>query len=398
MTKKKVKKVKKIKKGTSKSRPLQSPLMDELNLVAEGVSGFKTMDEAAESVIVPTIFTSFNRAMQVGGAPTGCIWLLHGPWGSGKTALSVAMIRSFQEQGHLTAFIDAELTAETKRWIPALGVETGACLYYEPETYEQTAEAIAKTLTNFREGKASGNIHPDRCFCMVLDSINKLVPKKELEKLGKVGKAYPLRAIMNSSMLNFLTPIVQKENITFIVLAQESVKIDAGQFEKKYRVKGGEQMWFDSTICIRVLGAQELKLGKKKEGVKIDNRPVIGHKHPYVVEKNKIGIAKDRGTFFTSTGRGEVEVGFDLVREVHAESIKRKFFSKEGAWYEHELLDDITEMSNGGQVPVKKGKVNGQDALLHVMRYGVMDDGTSLLDKVQTQLNHDIMERLTDDE
>jgi RecA/RadA recombinase len=390
---KKVKKVKKVKKGRpEKSGLLTSSVMDELALVSKGISGWKTMDEASQSVVVPTIFPSFNRAMQVGGAPTGCIWLLHGPWGSGKTALSVGMIKSFQEHNHLTAFVDAELAAETKRWIPALGVETGACLYYEPETYEETADSIAKTLNNFRKGKKEGKIHPDRCFCMVVDSINKLVPEDELKKLGKVGKGYPLRAIMNSSMLNFLTPIVHKEYITFIILAQESIKIDAKQFEKKYKVKGGEQMWFDSTICIRVLGAREVKIGEGD-----DDKYIIGHRHPYVIEKNKVGIAKDMGAFFTSTGRGEIPMGFDFARGVAEEALKRNFFKKKGSWFGHSLLDDVEAMSDGGTVPIKDGRVNGKAALRRIMQYGIMDDETLLIDKIRCLLDDEIREQLADE-
>lgn len=327
--KKKIKKGKKLKIVKSKGLGFDYPdISSELSLISEKIPELVMMEDTLPTIFVPTIFTSFNRAIQTGGAPTGCLWLVYGPWGEGKTAFVIGLIMSFLRMGYPAAYIDAEHAADTQVWFKALG---GAgllknCYYNRPKSYEQTVETVFKAIKNFTKAKEDGKIRKDSCFIIVLDSINKLVPENELAEMLKIGKAYPIRALFNSMFTDKLTPAVGGEaNIAFVMIAQEREKLDAGKFERGTKVKGGQAIKFDSSVMVRISKGKAIKVGPAK-GEKI----TIANTHRIVVEKNKVGICYGKGAFYTATGQGAISLGFDLAREVVEESIKRGVLKKQG--------------------------------------------------------------------
>ena len=308
-------------------------LSDELSIICDKINDFTTMDVQQSHLIVPTIFTSFNRAIQIGGAPTGCLWLVYGPWGQGKTAFTLGMIISFLISGNPALFIDAEHAADTQNWFKALGGSglLRNCLYYKPKSYEDTVERVFTAINNFNNAKLEGKIAPDKCFIIVLDSINKLVPENELADLLKIGKGYPIRALFNSLFTDKLTPVVGSSNVAFVMIAQEREKLDAQVFERASRVKGGEAIKFDSSVMVRVTRGESIK--EQKGTGKSAKKFVTGYKHNAVIEKNKVGPCFEHFNFFTSNGKGSVPLGFDTAREVTEEGILRKVIAKSGTSY-----------------------------------------------------------------
>ena len=57
---------------------------------------------------IPTGSFSLDEALGVGGVPRGRIIEIFGPESSGKTTLSLHIIREAQKKGGLCAFVDAE--------------------------------------------------------------------------------------------------------------------------------------------------------------------------------------------------------------------------------------------------------------------------------------------------
>jgi len=304
-------------------------LSNELGIIAEKIPDLSTMEYTTPHIFVPTIFTSFNRAIQTGGAPTGCLWLVYGPFGEGKTAFTIGMIVSFLRLGFPAMYVDAEFAADTQRWFRALGGDglLKNCLYERPQSYESAVERIFKAINNFNAAKTAGKISPDACFIIVLDSINKLVPKGEMEeimKAAKIGRTFPIRPLFNSLFADKLTPTVGASNVAFVMIAQERDKIDATQFERTSKVKGGKAIQYDSSVMVRVTRGKKITVGSNEKKIH------IGNLHRFVVEKNKIGICFERGEFFTSTGKGDAPLGFDLPREIIEEGLKRKIVKKKG--------------------------------------------------------------------
>lgn len=276
--------------------------------VLVGKSGLTTLDAKPDTIIVPTIHPGLNRALHVAGVPASCMAVLHGPSRGGKTALLLALIRSFQINGHMAAMVDAEFSLE-KLFASQLGVDNRQLIYRTPETFEETTAVVEELITNFKKGRAAGTIDPNRCLIIGVDSINKLVPKDEMEKLRVEGKQFPLRALLTTLWFDKLTPAIGNLPILFAAIAHEKVKMDAGSFGKKYRVKGGETLIYDSTIAFRVTMVKTLNTSKG--GKKIP----IGKVHKVSVEKSKVGISQEIFNFVMSNGKGLVPIGFDHARE-----------------------------------------------------------------------------------
>lgn len=282
--------------------------------VLVGKTGAGTLSEKPNTVIVPTILPGQNRATRVGGLPVGCMAVFHGPSKGGKTALALADIRTFQLHGHFAAYIDAEFSLE-KLFATQLGIDNDQLIYRTPETFEETTALIADLIDNFKKGREFGKIHPDRCFIIVVDSINKLVPADELKELEKTGKGFPIRALMTTRWLDKLTPIIGNLPILFCSIAHEKIRMDAGNFQKKTRVKGGESLIYDSTLAFRVKMEKVIKTQVKVKGSGKKRGVPIGQVHRVVVEKSKVGIAFETFNFVVSNGKGSVPIGFDHARE-----------------------------------------------------------------------------------
>ena len=212
----------------------QKSLASQLKDIAKGVEGLTTMSDALEITrYVPTVFTSFNRAVVLGGAPLGCIWTVHGEYGGGKSSFCVGLITSFAEQGHLAAYIDCECAAN-KKWFTDLGADPDSFLFKQPDTFEETVDMIDKLIANFDAGRKDGSIPPDKGMIIVIDSVNKMTPKDELKRFQKEG-ADALekglarhRGLLLQSWLDRMTPIIGKRDIALVCIAQER-KVKPGE-------------------------------------------------------------------------------------------------------------------------------------------------------------------------
>lgn len=296
----------------------------------------RRMSEVEAFRSVPTILRSFNRATTVGGAPLSCVWLIHGPSMGGKTAFVCALIRSFQRIGGLTAFIDAELAADTGKWFRQLGVDGTQCHYIgrtgskgkksKPLTYEEIVEEVSGLIDWYQAGKAEGTIPAGTPFLITVDSLSKMVPKKTLEKLSKEGGSAVgsgvgrLQAALNAAWLISLGPRVGDDDIIFAAIAHEYEEAGGkkgGGWAPAYKVRGGNAPIFDSMMQLRVTFAGQVK------DLSADGSPMVGKRHRVRVLKNKHGPAFAEATFYTSNGAGVCSMGFDRPREILHEAITR---------------------------------------------------------------------------
>lgn len=326
------------KSSTTKNETSQNDL---LKLIAGDIKQSITMDQKEEINFIRSRMASYNRASILGGFPTGVIYEIKGPNAGGKTALGVEILASAQEAGHLTVFHDHERAANDKVWLTALGLDLSNCLYRGTTkdgpvlTLEDSAEEINNTIISFNENVKKGNIPKDKLLYILFDSVAAACPKDKLKKGAKVGDAnFGLTARLMSDWLQTLEALVGGSNVAVIFINQERVNVGAKPWESKTKSFGGEALQFYATMRIRVQQAGQIK--EKVNGDEI----VVGRKHRFTIEKNKLGYPQQVGMFYTSNGLGESPLGFDDIRSTFDEAINQGIISKNsGSTYECQYFE-----------------------------------------------------------
>jgi recombination protein RecA len=296
------------------------------------------MEESLEITrYVPTIFPSFNRAIVLKGAPLGCVWTVHGEYAGGKSTMTIGLLKSFIEGGHLGALIDAE-HATSKTWLLQLGIDPSSFLYYRPDTMEDATDMIDSLVANFDEGRKDGTIPKDKGMIIILDSINKLTPKSEWERFKKEGSdaldkgLARYRGLLLQSWYDHMTPIIGKRDIALVCIAQEREIQTKNIYDPSFKVKGCQGALFDSFVQLRVLKGEKLWL--EKGSGKVKKKILVGMGHRFIVFKNKVGFPNETGTFFTSNGKGFIPIGFNHAKTAIDEAIMRGgIIEQNGGWY-----------------------------------------------------------------
>src|SRR3989339_767841 len=90
---------------------------------------------------IPTGSLALDIALGVGGLPRGRITEIFGPEASGKTTLSLHVIREAQRLGGTAAFIDAEHALDPSRAV-TIGVDLDNLLVSQPDNGEQALEIV----------------------------------------------------------------------------------------------------------------------------------------------------------------------------------------------------------------------------------------------------------------
>lgn len=316
--------------GTSR----RNILVNHLKNIAKDVPSVETFDETPDvSPYVQTLFPSFNMAVQLGGAPLRCIWLIHGPTEEGKSTFCAGLISAFQQQGHLTAYFDLEHGVLNKLWFSQLGVDPELLIFEQPDFGEDMVNRIDALITKYDELKESD---PDLAMAIVIDSLSKITPKKEFETFIKLGAEAMdkglarFRALFVQTWLDHMTPIIGKRDIALICIGQERMKQDAKLWEKEYRIKGCQGSAYDASVRARIQFGPLITIGEEKK------KKVIGRKHDFYVFKNRVGYANERGAFYTSNGKGNLPIGFDYPREIIDVAIPMGIIQQAGAWYAYE--------------------------------------------------------------
>jgi hypothetical protein len=306
-------------------------ISEALSVVMKGSSAIPLVKKE-ESLLVPTCLPGLNRALRIGGMPMSSICAVHGASKSGKTALCLALARSFQLQSHIVVFIDAEHSLD-RSFAANCGVDLNQLQYLGPRTFEQATKEVEGIINNFEVARKKRKIGKDVCLLLVVDSLNKLCPEDELKEISKVGKAFPLRALMSTTWLDRLTPIVGSLPILFVGLAHEKTVMDAKPFQQQYRVKGSSALIYDSTIVIRVTTAGKVKVNKQEVAIV----------HKGTIEKSK--VSSNRETFGFTMGKGVLDyvLGLDypatLIEEMKHRG-KASPVKKDGKnWYHEDLPD-----------------------------------------------------------
>lgn len=212
---------------------------------------------------IPTGAIGLDVALGIGGLPRGRIIEIFGPEASGKTTLTLSVIKEIQKKNGVAAFIDAEHAFDST-YAKIIGVNLDDLLISQPDTGEQALE-IAETL-----------IRSNAVDLVVIDSVAALTPRAEIE--GEMGDSHMgLQARLMSQALRKLTGAISKSRTCMIFINQLREKIGV-MFGSPETTTGGRALKFYSSVRLDLRKIQTLKSGDE----------VIGNRVRARVVKNKI--------------------------------------------------------------------------------------------------------------
>lgn len=324
--------------------------LESMKRVADRQKEWKPAPEGLKKLeAVPSIFPQFNVASRVGGIPTQCVIVVHGQSGEGKTTATMGFSKSYIEKNHFSLLVDAERTT-TIDWAESM---YGPELVNHPgfsilpvSTYEDATDGIKNYLEDIANAREKGELPEDIRALVTVDSIRKLMPKNILKTLfdkgadegqyskgidGYGGRAGQAKAHINSSWMDWLTPIVNDYKATIVLITRESPNPTADKMkgEDDFFVLGGSGMVFEASLRLRIRKKYlKLKDDEIKDGI-------IGEKHEIQIHKTKVGDKKVRipkAFFYTSNGRLS-PYGFDRARDVFDLARSYNVIELNGAWY-----------------------------------------------------------------
>lgn len=318
-------------------------MREALAIVSKGVKGMITVNDMEEEIICPTIITSLNRATGVGGIPKRKMIVIHGPNSTGKSVLAAALLESLRRALDVPALYECEFSAES-RWLNrlVLGEDT---LFKMPLTMDELFGDIQLNLDNLEKGKTAGKLPDSMGLAIGIDTLTKLIPQEQWNTIMKDGikKSFPMAALWVSVWTKIIVPQAYRSNSTFVIVLQERQKMEtSGPFDKKRKPTLGESLLYDVSIRIECTHSTPVKVGTKENAV------VVGVEHHYKLEKNKVdGFTAQKGSLFTSTGKGDTPAGFDYVREAIAEGRRRGVLDNNRKRVLATFGDEVHEVSGG---------------------------------------------------
>lgn len=310
------------------------------------IKGFQQASDVFDRVTsVRTCFPGYNLATRTGGHPVRRITTVHGPTHGGKTVFVLGLLKSFIDAGHVGGYIDAE-HATPLDFIEELMNELAAApnfLGQRPRTYEETINGVDNFLNEMVQ-QVNGD--PKLCSMLLVDSINKLVPERELkaalskgaEELAK-GHMGRGRAQLNQAWLDHVVPQLGPANCSMTLIAQErDDQEEAGKTKgkgkfakaKSFKVKGGGALLYDASIVARVF-----KSSPNYEKPSDTSSPIVGFKHRVRIWKSKVGHMDGRYTdcFFNFSNGRFAPAGLDTARDLVDVGIELGLISVSGSWY-----------------------------------------------------------------
>ncbi len=259
-------------------------------------------DTKVDVEAIPTGALTLDVALGVGGMPRGRVVEVFGPEASGKTTLTLCVIREIQKKGGVAAFIDAEHAFDST-YAKIVGVNLDELLISQPESGEQALE-ITETL-----------VRSNAVDLVVVDSVAALTPRAEIE--GEMGDAHVgLQARLMSQALRKLTAAISRSRTCVIFINQLREKIGV-MFGSPETTPGGRALKFYASVRLDLRRIATLKSGEQ----------VIGNHVRARVVKNKVAPPFREAEFDTLHNEGIAYTGSVIDAGVNAAII-----TKAGTW------------------------------------------------------------------
>jgi recombination protein RecA len=305
----------------------------------------------ADVEAIPTGALTLDWALGIGGLPRGRVIEIFGPEASGKTTLTLTVIREIQKKGGVAAFIDAEHAFDST-YAKIIGVNLDDLLISQPDTGEQALE-ITETL-----------VRSNAVDMVVIDSVAALTPRAEIE--GEMGDAHVgLQARLMSQALRKLTGAISKSRTCVIFINQIREKIGV-MFGSPETTPGGRALKFYSSVRLDLRKIATLKSGEM----------VIGNRVRARVVKNKIAPPFKEAEFEILHAEGIAKTGCIIDAAVNLGVLE-----KSGSW----LSFQSEKISQGrdGAIKLLKEKPKLQEEIEKEVRKKISEGALEIDQKEQ---------------
>ncbi len=247
---------------------------------------------------------SLNMALGVGGIPRGRITEIMGMESSGKTTITLHIIKEAQMMGLKCLFIDVEHAFDVD-YAEAIGVDIDELVFVQPNSAEEALEVADRHV-------CSGAIQ-----VVILDSVAALVPKSELE--GEMGDSkIGLIARLMGQACRKMTGTIGLNKVAFIFINQLRIDINM-KFGDPRVPAGGNALKFFSSVRLMV-SKRDIKDGEERLGSKVAVKVI----------KNKVSPPFKVAEFDIMYGEG-----IDTLGEIVDLAVKFKIIEQGGAWFKY---------------------------------------------------------------
>jgi recombination protein RecA len=291
-----------------RQKALAAALEDLTKRFGEGT--IMSLGEAAHLSIdvIPTGSLGVDISLGVGGVPRGRITEIYGAESSGKTTLTLHIIREAQRRGGICAFIDMEHALDPV-YAERIGVNLDTLYVSQPDTAEQALEIVESLVR-------SGAID-----VVALDSVAALVPRAEIE--GEMGDSHVgLQARLMSQALRKMVAAIKQSNVAVIFTNQLREKIGV-MFGSPETQPGGRALKFYASVRLDVRRIQGIKSGEDD----------VGSRTRVKVKKNKVAPPFKECEFdimFTPE-----ETGISKAGEIVDLAVELGIIEKRGAFFRY---------------------------------------------------------------
>lgn len=232
--------------------------------------------------VISTGSLRLDKALGIGGLPKGRMVEIYGKEASGKTTLSLHVIREAQKIGGYCAYLDIE-NALDLTLVNSMGINTEKLLVSTPRSAEQVL-SVVNTLVN------SGSLD-----VIVVDSVAALVPQCELDAPFDQHRKDLQTETMTRALRKIHHSLSRSETlIIFINQVRHKVKPELGYGHAEEVTCGGNSLRFYAAVRLKISRMHLVKMVDVATGLSIC----------VDVVKNKLSPAAKRVEMEIEFGRG----------------------------------------------------------------------------------------------
>lgn len=208
----------------------------------------------------------FEEGTGGGGFPAGHITQVIGKSDSGKTTLVMEAMVKCQEAGGLVFLIDAEHKFSLGRF-KKMGGKANELLILSCDSLEEAWNKIDEVCAEVEALRAEGETAP---MMMVWDSVPASVPQKILDEEDAGDAHYALEAKINNKNVRKLRQRIKKTELCCVFINHFYMTTPKTKYEQaELIIKGGEEMYFMSTLIVLVKAGAMLTRDFTKDGLKL---------------------------------------------------------------------------------------------------------------------------------